>query len=398
MNKRLNSIARPTGLALACAIAIGLAGQAACAQEVKVDSQGTTVRVGPDNGAGAEGADVQVRAPGAAVDVQVQRPGRRIESGNREGGAVVAGEEIEIQAGPSYWVGILGGDVSPELRAHLGLKEEGVIVREVVPKSPAEEGGLKQHDILLRANGRPITSMAVLVEEVRDVGPSKGQVTIDLIRSGDRKTVWIKPTERPAPQPGAAPALGQPGFREVVPGNPRRGGRFGGLFGDRGEPLRLRVFGPGGMLERGNVQVQAPGGTSVQVHSQNGKTQVKVQKGDETWDIDASDPKALEQLPPDVRVLVEGVLGGGGQGVDINIDELMPDLGGLFDRRFIGGNDRLRDLDREMDEMRRQIQALQRQLQGAADPENDQAPAFRPDQVGPVDRTPVEVEIPLEDK
>ena len=63
---------------------------------------------------------------------------------------------------PKYWIGLLGGSITPDnpLRAHLDLPEnQGLIVANVVPDGPAAKAGLKQHDILLRANDTDLHEM-----------------------------------------------------------------------------------------------------------------------------------------------------------------------------------------------------------------------------------------------
>lgn len=366
MTTIMNRIALPVAL-----VGVGGLGLLAYAQGVDVRAPGATIQVGPDRGANDGDAGVRVRAPGVDVDVDVD----------------------VANAGPTYWIGLLGGDISPELRSHLQLKElkvnQGVIVREVVPESPAAEAGLQNFDILLRANGEPVAGMRELSQLVREVGPTKGQITLEIIRSGRQETVWVTPAERPAdaalPRPGLPiPDLRQPGFREDP-------------------PLGFRLFGPGGIVGPGgilgddpNVQIQT-NGVSVSVTTVNGETRVKVKRGDEEWDVDANNPEELATLPDDVRVLVDGVLGGAGANVDIDVEEIIPDLQGLFGqfRQRRAGNAALRQ---QMEAMQRQLDALQRQLRGEPPvaggdlpAEGGEAPPFEPNVPAPA-----EVEIPAE--
>ncbi|MEM9185467.1 MAG: PDZ domain-containing protein [Planctomycetota bacterium] len=421
MKQLFDRVAWPLAAALVLGAGLLVAAQPAAAQSgkapaVKVKTPGVTVQVGPDRGAVAEGGDAGGAGSGATkpgVRVRVNNGGRIVRIGPDKGApdGVTNGAPAPASAAPpSYWVGILGGDVSPELRTHLGPlveeEETGVIIREVVAGSPAEAAGLKEHDILLRANGKPIAGMATLVEEVAAVAPSKGQITIDLIRAGRRETKFVKPAERPA-SAMASPAAAWPGMPPGV---------FGGNgFGDDVDTLTLRMFGNGGVLGGApGVQVQA-NGTSVSVTSVNGKTRVKVQQGDQEWDIDASEPKALDQLPPDVRAIVDGVIGS--VDVDVNVDRLIPDVRGFFGRRGEGRRDEGRRgeggffgrRDRQIEAMQRQIDEMQRRLFGGdvpADPESgagdqrggelDEAPPFggaRP----ATPPAPVEVEIPAEE-
>ena len=54
---------------------------------------------------------------------------------------------------PKHWIGMLGGPATPELRAQLDIPEgQGLLVRQVVPDSPAAKAGLQDFDILLKAN------------------------------------------------------------------------------------------------------------------------------------------------------------------------------------------------------------------------------------------------------
>lgn len=336
-----------SAVAVAAACCFGAAG--ASAQELESE-RGVTVRVGPDHG--GDGSNVEVDAPGARVVVRGNQPG---------------------EPAPTYWIGLSGGEVSVELRTHLGLKDGGVIVREIAPGSPAEKAGLQQHDILLRANGRPVTDLKVLVEEVALVGPSRGQVTLDLVRAGKQETLWVKPIERPADA-----GVRQPRF-QPQPGDPR-----GGVFGfDAGNPFRFRMFGPGVQVNGPNVQMQQQmNGVSVSVSKANGEASVVVKRGDEEWRLDGDDPEQLAQLPDDVRPMVERMLAGGGVRVNVDMEDLlrgMPQLEGLFgemERPFAD-----RRLERRIERMQRELERLQQRLDGrrpAAEPAAplDEAPAF----------------------
>ncbi|TWT85395.1 putative serine protease HhoA precursor [Posidoniimonas polymericola] len=299
-------------------------------------------------------------------------------------------------ARPSYWIGILGGDVSEELRAHLGLEGAGVLVREVVPDSPADQAGIKKFDVLLSANGQPVTEMGALAQVVREVGGTdNGKITIDLLRAGGHEQLTVTPAERPAPAappqpvgpngPAAPEGLGPEAVMQQF---------FGGADGG---PFQFRMFGPGVAVGGANVDIQAPGNTSVQVQTQNGQTHVTVNQNGKTWEVDADDPEALEQLPEEVRPMVEGLING--QGVDVNVDlqDMLPQLEGMFDgfgERWAGRRDeRLR---RRMEALERQLDQLRSRLgeeSGEAPAANDVAPAFEPPQPP---APAVEVEIPAE--
>lgn len=304
-------------------------------------------------------------------------------------------EDPQPAAARSYWIGILGGEVSPELRSHLGLEGAGVLVREVVPGSPAEEAGLKQHDVLLTANGKAVTDMRVLAQEVRKVGGTEeGEIEIGLLRTGGHQQLTIVPAQRPAEDRLRRAPNADPAAPALPPG------LFGGGGFDQAEngPFRFRLFGPGIAVGGGDINVQA-GNVSVKVESRNGKSRVAVTQGDQSWEFDADDSEALEQLPPDTRATVEGLLNSQRQGVDIEIDaqDMLPQLEGWFqgfgERRAERIENRMR---RQMERMEQQLEAMRRQLEGdngaaqpAAPPAGaNVAPPFEPE------APPAEIELP----
>lgn len=59
------------------------------------------------------------------------------------------------------WLGVAIQDVTPELREALGVgAEKGVLLSDVTPGSPADKGGLKRGDIVLKLNGQVMDSSA----------------------------------------------------------------------------------------------------------------------------------------------------------------------------------------------------------------------------------------------
>jgi serine protease Do len=54
-------------------------------------------------------------------------------------------------------VGFLGEELNGQLAEYFGVKE-GVLVRSVNPKTPAERAGLKAGDVVIKVNGTPVTT------------------------------------------------------------------------------------------------------------------------------------------------------------------------------------------------------------------------------------------------
>jgi serine protease Do len=57
----------------------------------------------------------------------------------------------------SPMVGFLGEELNGQLAEYFGVKE-GVLVRSVNPKTPAERAGLKVGDVVVKVNGTPVTT------------------------------------------------------------------------------------------------------------------------------------------------------------------------------------------------------------------------------------------------
>jgi serine protease Do len=63
-------------------------------------------------------------------------------------------------------VGFEGEALNPQLAEFFGVKE-GVLVRSVYPKTPAERAGLKAGDVVVKVNGTPVTTTREITGLVR---------------------------------------------------------------------------------------------------------------------------------------------------------------------------------------------------------------------------------------
>lgn len=345
--------------------------------DVQTDEEGTVVQVGPDNG-------IEVRVDNDDRTRAEERRDRRFDRRRRLNQPGFADAPVVVSR---YWIGVGGSPVPDVLRAQIDMpKNEGVLIRTVADGSPAAEAGVQPFDIVLRANGKPVTTMPQLAEEVGEQGEMKGRVTLDLLRKGQPKTLWVKPVERPADAIPEAPL-------------PRRRGMFGGglegFFGGGG--LQLGDDGFGEMLPQ-----LANSGVSVSVARQNGgPAKVTVRQGEQLWEFDEGDQDALNALPADIRPTVERMLNQDGRVVGQEFEGL--------DIRGPGFNIQLGE---EMAARVRELQERMRAMQGEpAGPRNnamepqielDEAPAFDapeaeqlPTPAEPEEAdAPVEIEIP----
>ncbi len=93
------------------------------------------------------------------------------------------------------WLGI-AVELAPEpLPAKLKLpKVRGLTVENVLPDSPAAKAGIKNSDILLKANDRLLNEPANLVREINKV--REGKLALDVLRDGKRQTITATPAKR----------------------------------------------------------------------------------------------------------------------------------------------------------------------------------------------------------
>lgn len=89
------------------------------------------------------------------------------------------------------WLGIKGDSVTRELSSAYGLKaNKGVFVRGVTPGSPAERGGFKNGDVILKVDGVQILGLSDLQTALNKRHPGD-KVKFDIIRKGKMSAVTV---------------------------------------------------------------------------------------------------------------------------------------------------------------------------------------------------------------
>ncbi len=284
-------------------------------------------------------------------------------------------EKAEEAKEPQYWIGLGGAPIQdPALRTQLQLADDvGVLVASVVPKSPADKAGLRQHDIIVAVNGEPIANIQGLQKVIADNG--KKPIELKIIRLGKEQTVKVTPEERPADAPHAVP--GNEGANDLQ--------RF---FQQGGGPGNMRVFGNGMVLGGPGLNLnQMPNGISVSITREGDQpATVTVKKGDKTWTVKGDDEKALKELPDDVRPFVEQMLHGNRAprigGMNFNFNDMQKMLGDLGQFDFDGNLDQnnavgqrmkaarertesaRQRMQQRLEQMEKQIQKLENQIEG----------------------------------
>lgn len=95
------------------------------------------------------------------------------------------------------YLGVAIQDVNPALEKEFQLKDnKGALVADVTPKSPAEEAGLKNGDVILDFNGRKVTDSRHLKLEVARAHPGE-TVPVKILRDGQTKTLEVVVKEIP---------------------------------------------------------------------------------------------------------------------------------------------------------------------------------------------------------
>lgn len=99
------------------------------------------------------------------------------------------------------WIGISGIDVSPQLARRYGLQaESGFLVAEVASRSPADDAGLRNGDVIVGADGGDIRHTKDLLLAISKVSKG-GTVRLDVDRMGRRGFLDIAPSEAPTARP-----------------------------------------------------------------------------------------------------------------------------------------------------------------------------------------------------
>jgi hypothetical protein len=265
--------------------------------------------------------------------------------------------EVPARRVSDFWLGLECYPADAALRTQLGLEKQGLVVEQVVPDSPGDQGGIKPHDVLLKAGERSLVSVSDLVEAIDKAKAT--ELSIDVLRGGKPITVKVTPEQRPEDQDMARRVpereLGE--LRRWIE-SLRPGERPDG-------PLRYRVFGPGAVLPPSASQKLPKDVTISVTRTGEEPATIVVKKGDQQWEVSEKD---LKDLPEDLRPYVERMLGRNGAFLPPRPDFFEPGLppGAPSERPRDGHLDGQRNdgrMDRQMNELHEQMQRLREQFE-----------------------------------
>lgn len=294
-------------------------------------------------------------------------------------------EEVTIQEQNSvdnrYRIGIDCSPAPEMLRVHLRLPEDtGLVVNAVMGDSPAGRAGVKRFDIIVEANGQPVSSVSDLVRAVNKAGDS--EMPLAVIHKGEERLLTITPELRSEEEiqqlqnrmnpfgrmrggpwpPGLEDELRRamqqldalPGLPNMpnIPNLPQLGNGF-------------RQLRPGIVLDLDEDIKQLPDGFNLKMQVErdgSGPAKIKIERGNDSWEVTEND---LGELPDDVRPMVENMLNGnrlGMRGLQGRIAPRMPARPKSplpprkADQRI---EDRFDGLELKMQELRDAIESIQ---------------------------------------
>jgi serine protease Do len=102
-------------------------------------------------------------------------------------------------------------EVTEQLAPSFKLKEpRGALVTAVEPDSPAAKAGLQAGDVIVAFGGEAIDEVGDLPRRVAQTEPGK-QVTIEVLRNGEKKTLPVTVGEMPSQEARSRPTRGSGG-------------------------------------------------------------------------------------------------------------------------------------------------------------------------------------------
>jgi serine protease Do len=89
------------------------------------------------------------------------------------------------------WLGVYVQDITKEIEAAMDLKsQKGVLVKDVVEDSPADEAGIRREDVILIFDGKELDDSDELIRVVRKASPGD-EVKLLIVRDGKEKSISV---------------------------------------------------------------------------------------------------------------------------------------------------------------------------------------------------------------
>jgi hypothetical protein len=196
---------------------------------------------------------------------------------------------------------------------HLGI-EQGILVKEIVPDSPAAQAGLQPQDILIQVGDQPLHDLQTLVASTEKAQDQA--ITLTLIRKGQRQTVEVTPAKRPD-EPAGAVVLPDPEtaeeWQQLQQALRTYQFKLSEVQGDPHQTKMLFVM-PGFVLPEQAKDFPQDLEVTLTKKGQD-PAKMTVRRGEQQWEVDAN---SLDQLPEDIRPHVQQMFG---RGVEIGVGQ-----------------------------------------------------------------------------
>jgi len=147
---------------------------------------------------------------GALVDIQGRLIGINTAILSRSGGSQGLGFAVPADIARSVmqslvayghvtrgYLGVMIQNVTPALAEEFKLKEtKGALISEVTPDGAAAKAGLKDGDVVLEFNGKPVADSHHLQLAVADIKPGSA-IPVEILRNGEKETLKVTVQEFP---------------------------------------------------------------------------------------------------------------------------------------------------------------------------------------------------------
>ncbi|MCA9215510.1 MAG: PDZ domain-containing protein [Planctomycetales bacterium] len=244
---------------------------------------------------------------------------------------------------PKYWIGVA-----------CSMTDDGVVIGEVLPDSPAQKAGIKSGDVVVTAGGKDVAELGDLVEAVQTDGKP---LKLTLERSDEVLELEVTPTERPADFDRSQGGIHlREDWDDLIP-------HLRGLMEGNVEDFDFSMIQPGVILDPADI----PNGVSISITREgDGPAKLSIKRGDDSWVVTED---SIDKLPEDLQKTARRMLaamGGkpGRRGIIRDRRQLIPR--GLRMPQFDAIPDIQRPAERE-DELRAELQKMREEMRELRD-------------------------------
>ena len=199
--RRATILAMLAAAFLATEVARAEKGDAKAKQEVKVAGNAATitVSVGEDGKASVQAAeDKGEKKAGSGDRIKVVRVRPKPAKGEVKGKPKPGAAILKVKPLGGGWLGIRISPVPAAVAAQLGLKDEGVMIRNLVKGSPADRAGLDRYDVIVAVGkGGSVRGVQEFIVQVKAHEPGR-KVPLTVIHKGAKKLVEAALDKPPA--------------------------------------------------------------------------------------------------------------------------------------------------------------------------------------------------------